>query len=55
MSKPKYFLGIKIAHQKHSVLLSQQEYAQDHLEETRLLKCRPMSTPIEADVGQSHS
>ena len=29
-----YFLGIEIAHQKHSILLSQQKYALDLLEET---------------------
>ena len=50
MGRPKYFLGIEIAHQKHSILLSQRKYALDLLEETRLLGCKPASTPMEANV-----
>ena len=34
MRMPKYFLGIEIAHQKYSILLSQQKYALNLLEET---------------------
>jgi len=34
MVSPKYFLGIEVAHQKHSVLLSQRKYALDLLKET---------------------
>jgi len=34
MSKPKYFMGIEVAHQKHVILLSQRKYALDLLEET---------------------
>jgi len=34
MGKLKYFLGIKVVHQKHSVLLSQRKYAQDLLKKT---------------------
>ena len=33
MGRPKYFLRIKIIHQKHNVLLSQRKYALDLLEE----------------------
>ena len=32
MGRPKYFLGIEVAHQIHSVLLSQRKYALDLLE-----------------------
>jgi len=32
MRRPKYFLGIEVAHQKHSVLLSQRKHALDLLE-----------------------
>jgi len=39
MGRPKYLLGIEVAHQKHNVLLSQQKYALDLLEETGLLGC----------------
>ena len=34
MERPKYFLGIEVAHKKHSVFLSQRKYALDLLEET---------------------
>jgi len=34
MGRPRYFLRIEIAHQKHSTLLSQRKYVLDLLEET---------------------
>jgi len=37
MGRPKYFLGIEVAHQKYSVLLSQRKYLLDLLEESGLL------------------
>ena len=37
MGRLKYFLGIEVAHQKHSVLLSQRKYTLDFLEEVGLL------------------
>ena len=52
MERPKYFLGIEVAHKKHSVFLSQRKYALDLLEETWLLGCKfagfkvsPVSVP----------
>ena len=50
MWHPKYFLGIEIAHQKHSVLLSQRNYALDLLEEAWVLGCKPVTTLMEANV-----
>ena len=50
MRRPKCFLGIEVAHQKHSVLLSQRKYALDLLEEARLLECKPPTTPMNANV-----
>ena len=41
MGCSKYFLGIEVAHQKHSVLLFQRKYALDLLEETKFLGCKP--------------
>ena len=35
--KPRYFLGIEVAYQKHGLLLSQRNYALDLLQETGLL------------------
>jgi len=51
MGHPKYFLGIEVTHQKHNVLLSQCKYALDLLKEAGLLRCKPATTPMEANVG----
>jgi len=50
MGHPKYFLGIEVAHQKYSILLSQQKYALDLLEKVSLLGCKPATTPMEANM-----
>jgi len=50
MGHPKYFLGIEVAPQKYSVLLSQRNYALDLLEETGFLGCKHANTPMEADA-----
>ena len=50
MGRPKYLLKIKVAHPKYSVLLSQQKYDMDLLEETRLLGCKPANILMEANV-----
>ena len=50
MEKPKYFLGIEVAYQKHDLLLSQSKYVLDLLEDVGLLGCKPASTPMEANV-----
>ena len=48
--KPRYFLGIEVAYQKHGLLLYQRKYILDLLEETSMLGCKPASTPMEANV-----
>ncbi|XP_020258624.1 uncharacterized protein LOC109835036 [Asparagus officinalis] len=50
MGKPKYFLGIEVAYQKHGMLLSQRKYVLNLLEETCLLECKPANTPMEVNV-----
>jgi len=50
MRRPKFFLGIEVAHQKHSVFFFQRKYALDLLKETRLLRCKLANTLIEAIV-----
>ena len=50
MGKPRYFLEIEVAYQKHGLLLSQRKYTLDLLEETGMLGCKPASTPMEANV-----
>jgi len=51
MGRPRYFLGIEVAHQKHSILLSQRKYTPDLLEEAGLLGCKSAITPMEANVN----
>jgi len=51
MRRPKYFLGIEIAHQKYNIFLSQRRYALDLLEEIGLLRCKPASPPMKANVN----
>jgi len=50
MRRPKYFLGIEVAYQKHSVLLSQQKYALDLFEEAGVLGCKHATTLMEVNV-----
>ena len=47
MEKPRYFLDIEFAYAKEKMVLSQRKYVLDLLQETRLLGCKPESTPIE--------
>jgi len=51
MEKLRYFLEIKVAYQKHGLLLSQRKYTLDLLEEAGMLGCKPASTPMEANVN----
>jgi len=53
MGKPRYFLGIEVAHQKHGLLLSQRKYTLDLLEKIGMFGCKPVSTPMEANVNLS--
>ena len=50
MEHPKYFLGIEVAHQEHSILLSQWKYALNLLKEACLLGCKSATIPMEANV-----
>lgn len=51
MGRPRYFLGIEIAHSRHGVSLSQQKYAFDLLKENGLLGYKPRNTPTDADIA----
>ncbi|RVX11393.1 Retrovirus-related Pol polyprotein from transposon RE1 [Vitis vinifera] len=50
LGKLKYFLGIEIAQSSSGVVLSQRKYALDILEETGMLDCKPVDTPIDPNV-----
>ena len=48
--KLKYFLGIEIAQSNSGVVMSQRKYVLDILEETRMLDCKPVDTPMDPNV-----
>ena len=48
--KLKYFLGFEIAQSSSSVVMSQRKYALDILEETCMLECKPVDTPMDPNV-----
>ncbi|RVW92497.1 Retrovirus-related Pol polyprotein from transposon RE1 [Vitis vinifera] len=50
LGKLKYFLGIEIAQSNFGVVLSQRKYALDILEETDMLDCKPIDTPMDPNV-----
>ncbi|RVW51632.1 Retrovirus-related Pol polyprotein from transposon RE1 [Vitis vinifera] len=50
LGKLKYFLGIEIAQSSSGVVLSQRKYALDILEETGMLGCKPVDTPMDPNV-----
>ena len=50
LRKLKYFLGIKIAQYKSGVVMNQRKYAFEILEETGMLDCKPIDTPMDPNV-----
>ena len=50
LGKLKYFLGIEIAQSSSGVVLSQRKYALDISEETGMLDCKPVDTPMDPNV-----
>jgi len=51
IGKPRYFLGIEVAYQKHDLLLSQRKYTLDLFEETGMMGCKSASTLMDANVN----
>jgi len=48
--KLRYFLGIEVAQSKDGLVISQRKYVMDILEETGLLKAKPVDTPMDPNV-----
>ena len=46
----KYFLSIKVAQSNSDVIISQRKYTLDILEETSMLDCKSMDTPMNPNV-----
>ncbi|RVW93484.1 putative mitochondrial protein [Vitis vinifera] len=50
LGKLKYFLRLEIAQSNSGVVMSQRKYALDILEETGMLECKPVDTPMDPNV-----
>ncbi|RVW76419.1 Retrovirus-related Pol polyprotein from transposon RE1 [Vitis vinifera] len=46
----KYFLGMEFARSKEGIFVNQRKYVLDLLDETGMLGCKPVETPIEPNV-----
>ena len=46
----KYFLGIEVALSRSDIVISQRKYVLDILEETGIMGCRPIDTPMDPNV-----
>ena len=50
LGRLKYFLGIEVAQSRSGIVISQRKYALDILEETRMMGCRLIDTPMDPNV-----
>lgn len=46
----RYFLGIEVAQSQEGIVISQRKYVLDILEETGMLDCKPIDTPMDPNV-----
>jgi len=46
----RYFIGIEVAQSQEGIVISQRKYVLDILEETRMLDCKPVDTPMDRNV-----
>jgi Reverse transcriptase (RNA-dependent DNA polymerase) len=46
----KHFLGLEVDHTEEGIFLHQQKYSRDLLRNFGMMKCKPISTPIEPNV-----
>ena len=50
LGKLKYFFGIEVARSKTAIVISQRKYVLDLLEETGMLDCKPVDTPMDPNT-----
>ena len=46
----RYFIGIEVAQSQEGIVISQRKYVLDILEETGILDCKPVDTPMDRNV-----
>ena len=51
LGRLKYFQGIEVAQSRLGIVISQCKYALDILEETGMMGCRPIDTPMDPNVN----
>jgi len=51
----RYFLGIEVAQSQEGIVISQRKYVLDILEETGMLDCKPVDTPMDPNVKLLHN
>ncbi|XP_070052819.1 secreted RxLR effector protein 161-like [Nicotiana tomentosiformis] len=50
LGRLKYFLGIEVAQSSSGIVISQRKYALDILEETGMMGCRPIDSPMDPNA-----
>ena len=50
LGRPRYFLEIEIAHAKDGIVLSQRKYVLDLLQESGMLGCKPVNSPVDSSL-----
>ena len=50
LGRLKYFLGIEVAQSRSGIVISKHKYALDILEETGMMGCTPIDTPMDPNV-----
>jgi len=50
LGRLRYFLGIEVAQSQEGIAISQRKYVLDILEETGMLDCKPVDTPMDPNV-----
>ena len=50
----RYFLGMEVARTTQGIVVCQRKYTLDLLEETRMLGCKPIDTPVEVNKREGN-
>ena len=50
LCKLNYFIGIEVSQSRSGIVISQRKYALEILEETGMIGCKPINTPMDSNV-----